>query len=375
MKLKGDILIVDDSKALQALISEMLQTENYSTFSVDSGEDAMVFLSVHKPELILLDRNMSGIDGFEVCKLIKANRKLAKIPIIFLTASNDSKSIVEGFKLGAVDYITKPFQREELLARVNSHIELYQITQLLKEQTKELKESEKHLQEVNAEKDKFVSIIAHDLKGPLNNILQLSNLIKKNIIIEDKNQIAELVNLLYKTADNTTKLLSNLLEWTTLQRGKMQFNPQKLQLSRVVNESFELFRSSAKAKSIELISSINDEVFVNADSNMLHTILRNLISNGIKFTEKNGTISLSAVSSSNSCTITVSDTGIGINPKTVKELFLITDSKSTYGTEGEHGTGLGLLLCKEFIAKHGGNIWVETELGKGSQFKFSLPVN
>ena len=375
MSSKGNILLVDDSSALLELISSFLEAENYTIFTHDTGEKALEFLENNTPDIILLDRTMPGMHGIEVCKRIKQNEELRNIPIIFLTATSDVKAIVEGFQAGAVDYITKPFQKEELLARVRSHIELYQITQILNEQTKILTESEKRLKQLIATKDKFFSIIAHDLKNPLNNILQLSHLLKENYspTINSESNLEEIVTHLTGAAENTTKLLANLLDWAQFQRGHMKYDPQKLSLTSINTQCFELLGSTAYSKEITLKSSIHDSILVFADENMILTLLRNLISNAIKFTPSKGTITVSATSKGKMVEICVSDTGVGISEEKLDTVFLVTSSKSTYGTDGEHGTGLGLILCKEFVSKHNGEIWVESELDKGSQFYFTLP--
>lgn len=373
MNKKGNILVIDDSKALLELISSLLCSEGYSTSLVETGEAAIEFLSNNQPDLILLDRTLPGMDGFEVCKQIKGTKALGKIPIIFLTATTDSKDKVEGFRIGAVDYITKPFQKEELLARVNSHIELYKLTMQLKNQTKELKESEKHLQEINAEKDKFFSIIAHDLKGPFYNILELSKILKEKCEANEKELAKEIIGHLYSTAQNTQDLLLTLLDWASIQRGKMPYNPEVIDLKDVVEECILVLRSNSNQKFILLNNIIKKNTSLVADRNMLCAIFRNLISNAIKFTQPGGTITILNELTKESVKICVADTGVGIDSKTAKNLFSINKVRSTLGTQGELGTGLGLVLCKEFVEKHNGKIWVESEVDKGSSFWFSLP--
>lgn len=374
MAYRGNILIVDDSAALSELISEMLKAEDYNCLSVGSGEEAIEYLKAIKPDLILLDRTLPGMNGFEVCKVIKKNKDLKKIPIIFLTATNDVNDKVEGFNIGAVDYITKPFQKEELLARVNSHFELYKLSQLLKDQTESLRESEKSLKELNATKDKFFSIIAHDLKGPMNNILELSRFIKTKFDEGDKDEVDELLLHLCNTAETTNELLVTLLDWASVQQGKMPYTPQVLNLFNVVNNSIRILRSNSRAKKICVKNNTNENINVFADPNMLQAILRNLISNAIKFTPKGGSIAVNSNIRGDMVNVCVSDNGIGIDAKNAKNLFVINRAKSSYGTEGETGTGLGLILCKEFVEKHRGNIWVESQLGSGTSIWFSLPA-
>lgn len=376
MQTTGNILIVDDSQALLSLITSFLEAEGYRTFAVDSGEKGIDFLKDFSPDLILLDRTLPQMDGIEACKQIKQNPATAGIPIIFLTATSDTKAIVEGFRIGAVDYITKPFQKEELLARVSSHISLYQMTQKLNEQAFVLKQSEERLKELNATKDRFFSIIAHDLKNPLNNILELSLMLKENYKPNEdsSNVIDDIIAHLTQTAENTSKLLSNLLDWALVQRGCMRYNPENLNLASLANECIELFSSIASTKSITLAHKVDSKTTVFADKNMLVTLLRNLISNALKFTPKNGSVTVAANQHHGMVEVSVEDTGVGIEPEKLSHIFSIIDSKSTYGTDGEHGTGLGLILCKEFVSIHNGKIWAESKLNKGTRFIFTIPT-
>ncbi len=373
MESKGTVLLVDDSKALLGLISNILTAEGYNVISTFSGAEAIQVATEQIPDLVLLDRNMPDMDGIEVCIQLKKDKKTARIPIVFLTGTSSVEAIVEGFKMGAVDYITKPFQREELLARVDSHIKLFKLTEILKKQTIELKKSETSLKELNAQKDKLFSIIAHDLKGPLNNLIVLSEMIINTNNKGNPNQTTELSQLLFNAATSTSKLLENLLEWAMLQRGVIVFNPQTLMLKKLVSDCFNLVNEETIRKKVVLINNVPNNQAVHADSYMLNTVIRNLITNAVKFTPRNGSITVCSESKPNSTLIVVSDTGVGIEPKTIKGLFAIKESKSTLGTEGETGTGLGLLLCKELVEKHRGKIWAESVVGSGSKFYIELP--
>lgn len=374
MKQKGTILVVDDSKALLELISEMLKSDGYKAITAKNGSEAISFLESNRPDLILLDRNMPDMDGIEVCKQIKSRKQVSKIPIIFLTATKDVFAIVEGFKLGAVDYITKPFQKEELLARANSHINLYRLNQILSKQKSKLREREKTLSEYIAEKDKFLSIIGHDLKGPLSNIEQLSLLLKSKYGNSQNQQVNVIIDHLISTSRNTNRLLLNLLEWASYQRGKIEYNPGEIDLYDEINSCFALLESNAATKEISLYNEVKRNLFVYVDKNMLSTILRNLVSNAIKFTSRYGKIIVSCKTDVNECQVSISDTGIGIAPEVMKKLFSLSKSNTTFGTDGENGTGLGLVLCSEFVERNGGRIWVESEVGIGSNFFFTLPL-
>jgi two-component system sensor histidine kinase/response regulator len=230
------------------------------------------------------------------------------------------------------------------------------------------------LKELNATKDKFFSIIAHDLKNPFNNILGFSELLREEVRGNDLDAIEQYSNMIYSSAHQTFRLLENLLDWANTHRGQMIFTPESLSLGEIAAEITENLMQFADKKNIELKNNITEELIIPADRNMLKSILRNLITNAIKFTPKSGKIELTSAIKDGHIEISVQDNGIGMNATTREELFRIDVNHSTRGTDDEKGTGLGLILIKEFIQKHNGKIWVESEKGKGSNFKFTLPL-
>ena len=231
------------------------------------------------------------------------------------------------------------------------------------------------LRELNVSKDKFFSIIAHDLKNPFSSIIGISEILKEEIKSGDAATMENYAGLINTSAVQTYRLLENLLEWANSQRGNISFNPVQINLSQLFNEEFIVLNEMAIGKNIELKSFLADNLTIIADKNMIKTILRNLISNAIKFTYKNGKVEVRAMVDDRNVEISVSDSGIGMTKETMAKLFRLDANLSTRGTEDEKGTGLGLFLCKEFVEKHGGKIQVESESGKGSIFKFILPLN
>ena len=238
----------------------------------------------------------------------------------------------------------------------------------------QLHQYSEELQELNATKDKFFSIIAHDLKNPFNSIIGLSEILKDEAKHIDINTIEQYADIIYTTSHNTYRLLENLLSWALMQQGKIPFVRKSLIFNELVNEVFELLAVNAHNKKIRLINSISENLIIHADVNMIKTVMRNLVSNAIKYTSLEGTIEVSAASDLASVQVTVKDNGTGIKEENINKLFQIGSNFTRRGTENESGTGLGLILCKEFIEKHQGTIWVESEIGKGSDFKFILPV-
>lgn len=250
------------------------------------------------------------------------------------------------------------------------------VTEITKQKSTEiaLKESEKKLQEALAAKDKFFSIIAHDMKGPMGNFLGLSKILNKDLEEMTMKDMKEIASSIYDSANSIYKLLEDLLQWSRTQMGNIQFNPEPIDLKEMAFNNFYLLSSLANEKQIELKSMIEEPVYVIADRNMLTTVIRNLSSNGIKFTEPGGLISISADTDDNFATICIEDTGIGMDDEIAENLFKLDSHHTSLGTNAEKGTGLGLVLCKEFIMKHGGRIWVNSTLNKGSKFYFSVPL-
>jgi signal transduction histidine kinase len=227
---------------------------------------------------------------------------------------------------------------------------------------------------LNATKDKFFSIIAHDLRSPLNQLIGLSEILQNMIKSDQGEDAIRLVNIINESAKSGRMLLENLLEWSRSQTGSMNFNPEPLDLSLLTQEIIDLVAQNARQKEITIVSKVKSGTKAFADANMVKTILRNLIGNSIKFTFKGGEIVLETKTSKEKVTYSVSDNGIGIDESDIKKLFRVDVNPKTIGKSKEKGTGLGLILCKEFVEINGGEIWVKSEFEKGSSFLFSLPL-
>jgi len=243
-----------------------------------------------------------------------------------------------------------------------------------KEAEEELKNYASELKELNATKDKFFSIIAHDLRNPFNALLNLTDFIIDNIEEDNKEKAIELAGYMKNSAQSAFNLLQNLLEWSSLQQGGIYFNPSYVMLLPLVNDELLTLENISNQKKIKINIAIQESMIVKADQNMLKTILRNLISNALKYTYEGGHIFVGAEKVDSKVLIKVGDSGTGMNEEELNSLFRLNTSRSKPGTRQEKGSGLGLILCKEFVALHQGTIWVESEPGKGSTFFFSLPL-
>jgi signal transduction histidine kinase len=259
------------------------------------------------------------------------------------------------------------FTEKQLLSRLKEMEELNTSLELLVEQRTG------KLIEIVSTNGKFLSIIAHDLRSPFSSIIGILELLKMSLEEFDKTKVEEYVDIVYKSANNTLILLDNLLVWAVSQNKEKNFKPIKINLYELLREEIENLRTLAEQKQITVRHSVGSELNITADLQMVKTILRNLISNAIKYTDTNGEIYVNAHEDNQFVEVGIKDNGTGISPEIRKKLFKIDTLQSTPGTNNEKGTGLGLLLCKEFVELHGGSIWVESEAGKGSRFSFTLP--
>jgi len=236
-----------------------------------------------------------------------------------------------------------------------------------------LKENEVILEKLNADKDLFISILAHDLKGPFNSILGFLGLLSKNIRNYDIEEIETQLGIINDSSQRVHSLLDSILNWAKSQSGKLPYEPKELSFRTISSEIIETLKQCANTKSITINYLAEEDLIVFADTDMLKAVLRNLISNAIKYTNNGGIVNISAEPTDLNVIIIVSDNGIGLEPELHCKLFDISQMQTTNGTAKESGSGLGLLLCKNFIEKHGGRIWVESKVGNGSEFKFTLP--
>lgn len=236
-----------------------------------------------------------------------------------------------------------------------------------------LQDSEKHLIETNKTKDKFFSIISHDLRNPFASIVSFSRILKRDIQDLDKDELQELALELDKSVVKISNLLENLLQWSRSQTGKISYNPEFFELKDIIRDNINLFSANAREKGVEINDRVNEQLVVWGDVNMTNTIIRNLLSNAIKYTESGGSVELRSDEQNGMVEISVADNGTGISGEDQKKLFRVDAVYTTYGTRDEKGSGLGLLLCKEFVEKQGGSIRLSSREGEGSVFTFSIP--
>ena len=367
------VLIVDDIPENLQLLGTILDEQDIEFSYATNGKEALEAVSFNKPDLILLDVNMPGMTGFEVCEILKKDPDKKDIPVIFLTAKTEPDDIITGLTIGGIDYITKPFNAKELITRVKSHLELSISKQIITAQNDKLNRLNIELREAITTKDKFFSIIAHDLKEPFHTLIGFSNLLLGTFDNRKPEDNKRLIGYINESSLHGFDLLNNLLEWSRAQVGSLKFNPARINPSYMVDELLSLLSATAEKKEIHMTSVISADCTIFADEKMIQAVIRNLVSNALKFTEPGGEVRIGSRDLGDEIEITVSDTGLGIPEEHLSKLFSISENYSTAGTDKERGTGLGLLLCKEFVEKNGGRIRVKSEPGKGSEFSFTTP--
>ncbi len=329
-------------------------------------------------------------DGFEKITNYSAGEVLGKSTIgLKLWSNNDDRESVVSIlrndgTVKEMEFLFRKKTGEQMIGQISSEVisinnekcilSVINDISYRKKAELALRESETKLRLLNADKDRFISILGHDLKNPFNNILGFSEILTDEIDSFNKDEIKDIVKNINKSAKITNKLLDDILMWGRTQQGNIPFKPLEFSLADTCKDTIEILNPTAHSKNITINYSLKDHINIYADADMLKTVLRNLVSNAIKFTNIGGLINIKAEQLDSKITISVSDNGIGIAPDDMLKLFDISQILTTKGTAGETGTGLGLLLCKELVEKHGGKIWVESEVGKGSEFKFTLPI-
>ena len=361
------ILIVDDVVSNVLLLKILLTSEKYQVCTAANGTQCIEQAKKEKPDLILLDVMMPDMNGFDVAVLLKKDPDTQDIPIIFLTALNNPSDLVKGFQVGGNDFLTKPFNKEELLMRVVHQIELVDAKRTIVRQNEELKRTIQN-------RDKMYSVIAHDLRSPMASIRMVLNL-AVNVVPKEAvgEEIFGLLDKANRESEETHDLLDNLLKWTKSQTGRLNVVYQDVDLDDVVPGVVDIFRMIAEMKKINLQYLPSDEkLLVYADNDMIKTIIRNFLSNAVKFTPEGKGIEVFCKREGDFARISVRDHGVGIAAERVDTIF--HKGETTYGTGGEEGSGLGLQLCQDFARKNGGDAFVESVEGEGSTFSFTIPL-
>jgi signal transduction histidine kinase len=377
--IKSRLLVVDDIAKNLQVVGTVLLNQGYEVMPAASGAAALKCVRTRLPDLILLDLMMPEMDGLEVCRRLKADPLTQPIPVIFLTASNEMEHLVKGFEVGAVDYVTKPFNPPELLARVNTHLELKHARDTIVRYGQELSR-------LNEEKNEFMGIAAHDLRNPLGAISGYAEIILEEggtlldsspeALARSAKEVNDCASRINDTSKRMAEMVQNLLDANRIERGEMQLNLAPLDLSQTVAAVLENQRPRAVAKQQTL--QWQDEagpVSALADATALTQVIENLVSNAVKYSPIGKSIHVRLLKSAEGMRCEVQDEGPGLSAEDQKKLFGKFARLSATPTGGEHSTGLGLSIVKKMVEAMNGKVWCESELGKGATFivEFSTP--
>jgi CheY-like chemotaxis protein len=356
----SQLLIVDDSPENITMISETLKKEGYKIKIATNGQQALKSIKGSLPDLILLDVLMPGLSGYEVCEQIKADPATEEIPVIFLTAESDSESLVKGFTMGAVDYITKPFEPSELLIRVQTHLKL--------------EWQRKELEKTNAEKDKLFSIVAHDIKNPFTSIITGIELIQPGLNKLENPKLLERINALLTQINSVTEISTNLLQWARSSAKVWIPNFQEVNINESVQNAITFYEVQAANKQISIVNSVDKTLTASVDKEQFEIIFRNLVSNALKFSKTESEIRITSEQTENSCTVSVTDMGTGMDEEVTKNLFNIHNKQTRRGTQNEAGTGLGMLIIKDLIEANNCKFFIESQPDKGTAASVLIPL-
>jgi signal transduction histidine kinase len=357
------ILVVDDVPANLELLSAILRDRGYEPRPVPSGKLALLAAQAEPPDLILLDIRMPEMNGFEICERLKADAVLKGIPVIFVTALTDTEKKVKALSMGAVDYVTKPFQVEEICARVETHLELYR-------SKRELQRSYDKLRELETLRDNLVHMIVHDMRSPM--MVILGNLEMAEMEPLTKN-LSDCINTASNSAITIVEMIASLLDVSKMEAGQMTLELSAIDMRVLVNETFMMVETLRGQRVLNLTSPMKMEMIV-GDAHLIRRVLQNLIGNALKFTDKeDGIITVGIEIADDNVRVSVEDNGSGILPEYREKVFgkfFQVDKRKKGRT---YSTGLGLTFCKLAVEAHGGRIGLESDVGKGCNFWFELP--
>jgi len=373
---KSKILLVDDTEANLSLLTSFLDREGYGIITAPNGKEALQKAKDKNPDLIMLDIMMPEMNGYEVCKKLKADEITHRIPVIFWSSLTDIYNKLKAFQVGGVDYITKPFDKDEVLARIALHIRLKQFQEEKEERIKVLRERELELTKLNRQKDELMRIVSHDIKNPLTGIIGVVNVLLESDDIKQE-EARQMLQMIESSSNELLDLVMEILDKNMLRREDQKLELKEVDLVEVLDEVISINAPNAKLKRIGLYLKSNIEsCFICVDVRKIKQIFNNLVINALKFTPSKGRVSIHIDKTEHSTVLCkVIDSGIGIPEDIIGQLFTEEDETTTVGTGGEIGTGLGLDLVQYFVELHKGKVWVESEVNVGTTFFIELPLN
>jgi signal transduction histidine kinase len=363
------ILVVDDDRLNIRILGGILKAEGYVLSDAPSGERALEIYPEFRPDLVLLDVVMPGINGFEACRVLKRTYGDDCAPVIFITAKNESEDVVEGLSAGGVDYLPKPFKAKEVLARIRTHLQ----NRLLAEQQKSLVEQ---LSKANAAKNRFLGMAAHDLRNPLASVRGLAEFLREGTVGELTPDQLDLVNTIHTTSQAMLVMVNELLDVAVIESGELKIQPVRHNLAELVAKSAYLGNIEAAKKRSHIVAPpVSDVQFVDIDPAKMQQVVANLLSNAVKFSPPASTITVEIRRTDKHCVLAVRDQGPGIPDNERHKLFQDFGQLSVKPTAGEKSTGLGLAICRKIVEAHHGTIEAKNLSTGGCEFQVTLPLH
>lgn len=369
--LKGrKILVVDDDRMNIRILGGILRSEGYALAEADSGERALQVYAEFRPDLVLLDVMMAGIDGFETCRQLKKNYGEKSAPVIFITAKNESDDVVEGLGAGGVDYLPKPFKPKEVVARIRSHLQ----NQILSEQKQALVDQ---LSKANAAKNRFLGMAAHDLRNPLASIRGLAEFLRDGAVGPMTPDQVDLINTIHGASQSMLTMVNELLDVATIESGELKLIVESHDLAELVAKSVSLTNMEAAKKKTQVIFEMPPApVMLPIDPTKMRQVVDNLLSNAVKYSPRGSTVTaiVRADPAKKLCSFSVRDQGPGIPEDERDKLFKDFGRLSVQPTGGEKSIGLGLAICRKIVEAHHGSIVAENLPQRGCEFRVTLPA-
>jgi two-component system sensor histidine kinase/response regulator len=365
--INASILVVDDTPKNLQIIATILSAKRYNLAFAKDGRAGVNLAVKILPDLILMDVMMPQMNGLEACGELKELETTKDIPIIFITAKSEVNDIVHGFKNGGADYITKPFNKEELLVRIENQLEIVN-------SRKEIIRSREEIKSIMQTQDRLYSIIAHDLRSPLNSIQLILRSLEKRQLKPDSKEFTNVISAVGDSTQKTQVLLENLLIWTKNKTGNLKQHVALYGLESLLAETLLLFDLTFIQKDLVVEFNVDPSVKINVDKDMINTVFRNLISNAIKYTNRGGMISIFSAIENNHTILSIKDSGEGFDVSILELIFKEDIQYTTQGTEKEQGSGFGLILSKQLIEQNDASLKIESEPGKGSCFNVLFPI-
>lgn len=361
------ILTVDDNHLNLMVMKNLFNFQEYEVHFATCGEAALTMARKYLPHLIILDVVMPDISGFEVCRILKQDQRFQDTSVIFVTAANEIDFIIQAFEAGGVDLITKPFRKEELLIRLKKHIES-------KRTPVQLLETTNILLEIRMVQNRLFTVFGNDLRSGAIDVKMIFEFMSKGMIDPTRDEAyKKTIHDLLAKLDKSFAALENLNDWAISESGKLKNEPENINLKEAIVSLVNLYQIGIESKKIQLKINIDSDHVVFADQTMLKTIIRNLFSNAYKFTPSGGVISIESWLEPGFVKLAVSDTGLGMSADIVTKILNPDVYFSTMGLNNEIGNGLGLKLCRDFVEKSNGDIWIESKLRQGTTVFFTLP--